>query len=341
MSVVAGNYSKFTSIITGQLQVRRRDQVLIVTDTGHPGRRIAPLMAGCYLLAAKRLGLTTRVIMQEPKTPKMKVDERLQQALRNLGEDNFIMATASEKLGSFQDLGSSFKRMTNRKRHRFVLTTLLQELATKDYKSLISAMDIDYPKLQERAKRLKSLLDYGREVTVVTDKGTHLYFNISGMKAYVNDGKELTSGGNVPVGEVFIAPKKNCVEGTVVIDGSVRHRTGTVLVRKNVTIRISNGEVQRIEGGDEASLLRDSITAILRRAGNTWGIKRIGELGIGLNPGAKVCGPNIINEKALHTAHIAIGSNATFGGTIYAPLHLDQVFHNPRFFIDGKEIRLA
>ncbi|NJL43894.1 MAG: hypothetical protein HC945_01030, partial [Nitrosarchaeum sp.] len=69
-------------------------------------------------------------------------------------------------------------------------------------------------------------------------------------------------------------------------------------------------------------------------------VRRIGELGIGLNPHAKVVGCTILDEKALGTAHLAIGSNAWFGGAIKTIIHLDQVIKNPAIMLDGRTLAL-
>ena len=71
-----------------------------------------------------------------------------------------------------------------------------------------------------------------------------------------------------------------------------------------------------------------------------WGIKRVGELGIGINTGAAIVGPTIINEKALGTAHIGVGSNHWFGGSIYAITHIDQVFREPKIYVDNERIKV-
>ena len=66
----------------------------------------------------------------------------------------------------------------------------------------------------------------------------------------------------------------------------------------------------------------------------------IGELGIGFNPKINLMGAMVVDEKALGTAHIALGSNYWFGGDIYSISHLDQVFKNPLILFDGKEFKL-
>ena len=64
------------------------------------------------------------------------------------------------------------------------------------------------------------------------------------------------------------------------------------------------------------------------------------ELGIGLNPKAKLVGAMIMDDKVKGTGHIGIGSNYWFGGTIYAVTHFDQVFRNPKIFLDDKILKL-
>lgn len=69
-------------------------------------------------------------------------------------------------------------------------------------------------------------------------------------------------------------------------------------------------------------------------------MRRICELGIGLNPNASIIGAMIVDDKTLGTAHIGIGSNYWFGGNIYAIIHLDQVFKNPTIYFDGELLKI-
>ncbi|HEY6907304.1 MAG TPA: hypothetical protein VI230_07520, partial [Ignavibacteriaceae bacterium] len=57
----------------------------------------------------------------------------------------------------------------------------------------------------------------------------------------------------------------------------------------------------------------------------------IGELGIGINPGARITGNMLEDEKAIHTAHIAFGNNEDFpgGGKNRSKIHRDYLFYRP------------
>jgi leucyl aminopeptidase (aminopeptidase T) len=93
-----------------------------------------------------------------------------------------------------------------------------------------------------------------------------------------------------------------------------------------------------LKGDAEARVLEDTLTRAEKRAKHPWGIRRIGEIGIGINPRASLAGTTLINEKVLGTAHVALGSNVWFGGSIFAISHYDQVFRNPTLYIDGNRI---
>ncbi|MFB6198697.1 MAG: aminopeptidase, partial [Halobacteriaceae archaeon] len=69
--------------------------------------------------------------------------------------------------------------------------------------------------------------------------------------------------------------------------------------------------------------------------------RNIAELGIGANVGAStLVGSVLLDEKAAGTVHVAIGDDASIGGDIEAPLHLDGVILEPTIYADGTEVEL-
>ena len=64
----------------------------------------------------------------------------------------------------------------------------------------------------------------------------------------------------------------------------------------------------------------------------------IGELGIGLNPGAKLRGILLEDEKAIKTAHIAFGNNTDMvGGQNTSITHRDFLFYKPTIKVTYKD----
>jgi leucyl aminopeptidase (aminopeptidase T) len=76
------------------------------------------------------------------------------------------------------------------------------------------------------------------------------------------------------------------------------------------------------------------------------GARTIAELGIGLNPGARLTDRMLEAEKVGGTAHIAFGSNQGMpGGQSESAVHVDYLFRSPRMEITtadgtGRELRL-
>ncbi len=335
------NHKFFRPIFTDLMKIRRKDELLIAGDLGIDGKKCAPLMTGCYILCAKRMGLSYKLVLQNPKNTKESADQGLVGALDRLQEDSYLAFALSGKMGSLKKLGKSFRKLAKQKRFRFVSTPRLSELPNTRFSGLIDAINIDYCSLQVDARKLERTLSMGKEVRIYTNAGTSLRMKINGMQAIANDGRNYdTFGGNIPLGEVYLPPRNDHVEGKVVIDGSLRTRYGTHLLQNPVTLLVEKGVVTRITGNPEGvRRLKETLEWAEKKSKYHWGVRRIGELGIGLNPKADIIGPTIVNEKARHTAHVAIGSNAWFGGSIYSIIHLDQVFRNPRILVDGKRIR--
>ena len=77
-------------------------------------------------------------------------------------------------------------------------------------------------------------------------------------------------------------------------------------------------------------------------AANTGEKDRIGEFGIGTNPGATYTGGSIIiDEKIFGTVHIAIGNNrGAYHGKNKASSHLDLIkdMRQGQVFVDGELI---
>jgi len=140
----------------------------------------------------------------------------------------------------------------------------------------------------------------------------------------------------LPAGEVYAPPNGKRIDGKIVIDGSSRVRNGTLLIKEPIKLTVKDGNITEITGGNEAKELENTLNWVASVSKHPGSIRRICELGIGLNPKAKIIGATIVDDKVLGTAHVGIGSNYWFGGNIYAIIHLDQVFKNPKIYFDNK-----
>lgn len=189
------------------------------------------------------------------------------------------------------------------------------------------SLDIDYKKLAKDTRKLAKLINKGKQITVKTVQGTNFTFSIKGREALEDNGLYNKKGafGNLPAGEVCISPLEGTSNGVVVVDGSF---ASLGKLKKPLRLEIKDGFVKDIS--DEN--LKNTLLKLGKSALN------IAEFGIGLNPKAKVKGNVLEDEKAIGTAHIALGNNLSFGGKINAPCHLDGIFLKPLVFINGKRL---
>jgi leucyl aminopeptidase (aminopeptidase T) len=190
---------------------------------------------------------------------------------------------------------------------------------------------------------------------VTNANGTDVTVGLLGRKAKADDGdfSQPGSGGNLPAGEVFVSPALGSTKGTIVYDGSIANAIGDIIIREPIRCEVEGGFVVRISGASEARELEATIDEAARSARRMGAegklpaekaavyeknARSIGELGIGLNPKARVVGNMLEDEKALHTCHFAIGAN--YDDDAPALIHLDGLVSRPTIVAiaaNGKE----
>ncbi len=318
------------------------EKLLIIGDKGQENKNISAILAGAYYLAAQEFSLDAKLVLQDKKSRTEPTENHIIDSLKNLEENNIIFLNMSDKLGSIGELGKSFRKWAKKRKHRFISASSLGDLKNNEINRIIQAIDINYKPMQIEHENIKNKLDNTEEIHITTKSGTDLYYNKKGIESISADGNYTLSGagGNLPAGEVYSAPNSRNVEGKVVIDASSRNYKSTTLIKQPIILTIEQGSITQIEGKEEAELLRKSFRWAEENSKYPGSIRRVSEFGIGLNPHAQLSGAMIIDDKVKGTAHIGIGSNYWFGGSVYAILHLDQVFKEPRIFLDNKELKL-
>ncbi len=197
--------------------------------------------------------------------------------------------------------------------------------------TLIRTMTGDYRALIDKSRKVADIFTIGHSAHLTTPAGTDLTYSISRMRGYADTGMIHESGqfSNLPAGEACAAPVHMSSNGVLVIDGSF---PGVGLITTPVHMAVKNGQVVRITGQEDAVKIRK----LLRPYGKSG--RTIGEVGVGTNAAAKVTDCVLEAEKALGTAHVALGNNISFGGKVSVACHFDGVILNPTMVIDGKTI---
>ena len=191
------------------------------------------------------------------------------------------------------------------------------------------AMTADFWAIRRQAEQLAQLLRQTREVHVTSPAGTNLHATIVGRepKAWLTG--ICRAPGEVsalPGGEVSLPPIEGTAQGIVVWE---RVASDLGAIDEPLVITVRDGRAVAVEGGPLADRLREILAAV-RDADN------IGEIGIGLNPAARISDQITESKKALGTIRVALGDSANeYGGLVESDVHLDGLVMNPTLELDG------
>lgn len=173
---------------------------------------------------------------------------------------------------------------------------------------ITQAYDIDYDALADLCRRQAEALQAVTHPVLETGSGHQLAFDLSGRQWHIDAGD-----GDLPCGEVYIAPIEDRTNGTLFFEKLFVDDLGLL---KDVTLTIANGKVF----SSNNAIMEEFLQQLPKEA------RVVCELGFGMNPGVQeLCGYTVLDEKAVGTFHIALGANTMFGGQNAAPLHLDLV----------------
>lgn len=203
-------------------------------------------------------------------------------------------------------------------------------------------MTADHDRMAEDSKKMADLLTAAKTAVVSAPLGTELTLDLEGRPGDVDTGLITSSGGsrstplsslgNLPGGEAFIAPVEGKAEGKVIVTPEGYPKLG-----ERMTLYFTAGVVSEIRGGgtvgEDFRQLLELPTPGLQPAR-----RNLAELGVGTNPKARSVKSDLEAEKIMGTVHIAIGDNAHIGGVVHADLHEDFILCEPDLLLDGQVV---
>ncbi|WP_126425103.1 aminopeptidase [Brevibacillus marinus] len=130
-----------------------------------------------------------------------------------------------------------------------------------------SVCNLDYAKMSQAMEPLKALMERTDRVRIVAP-GTDLRFSIKGIPAIKCDGQR-----NIPDGEVYTAPVRDSVEGTITFNTPTVYEGMTFT---DVKLRFAQGKIVEATANNTKAL-NDILDT-------DEGARYIGEFAIGLNP---------------------------------------------------------
>jgi leucyl aminopeptidase (aminopeptidase T) len=198
----------------------------------------------------------------------------------------------------------------------------------------ISGLDADYESIREHCREMLEFVAEAEQIRVTSPSGTDITLEPGDREWREDTGivHEPGAFSNLPAGEVFVSPVS--ADGRVVVNGTMMPH-GLLDKSQTVAFEVEDGQVTSIE--DDA--VREQVEAAAEEVGES--AYNLAELGIGTNVAVeRLVGSVLLDEKAGGTVHFAIGDDASIGGDVSAPLHLDGIVRDPTVYADGEEVPL-
>jgi leucyl aminopeptidase (aminopeptidase T) len=313
MEFTMENRDKMLSAASGAMEYifnpGPNDKVLILTDTN------SAAIAEAFKQASIKKGCTVESYeIKSNERPLIEIPEELEKLLQ--GKTivlNIISAYAEEIPFRIKWL---FKIEENKLLKTGHMPGITEEM-------MLNSVNVDFGAMKAMAGNLINALKNTVRIHITTDKGTDLLLGVAGRKFVGDIGVEATGMCNIPCGEIYCAPLETEANGVIVFDASI----GDVgLLKQPLKVYLNDGKIIKLESNDRELEKRIAeLTDVDDEA------RVIGELGIGVNAGARITGNMLEDEKTLGTAHIAFGNNEDFpgGGKNRSKIHRDYLMFKP------------
>lgn len=203
------------------------------------------------------------------------------------------------------------------------------EMSLNEYENFVfgSTIGVDWNKTGKLMKKILAKFRENSSVHLIGE-GVDLKMKVHGKKANTD-----LDGDNFPMGEVFMAPVRESLNGKIKFDFPAV-RDGKEVT--DIELTFKNGKVTEAK----ASKNEDFLKAMLNTDENS---SYVGELGIGCNPKVTKFTKNLLfDEKIGGTIHLALGSAyEENGGGNPSAIHWDIVksMKHAKIIVDGKVIQ--
>jgi len=196
---------------------------------------------------------------------------------------------------------------------------------------MLNSVNIDFEEMKSTAGKIINILNGADRLHITTEKGTDLLLGVKGRIFIEDIGVKPGEDCNLPCGEIYCAPLETEADGIVVFDASI----GDIgVLNYPLKVYVSKGRITKFESDNIDLVKRISVLQDVDMDAMV-----IGELGIGVNPGASITGNMLEDEKSFGTAHVAFGNNADFtgGGNNHSKIHRDYLFYKPTIEVSYAE----
>ena len=309
------------SVIRTCLQVRREEDVLVITDpdTAEVGQAL-------YEEASR---VTDRILLvMMPPTQKTGKEPPL--PVSDIMRKNRVIIIATKDSMSH----TRARAAATREGARIVS---MPGIGRESFET--GGMTADYNALQREISGMGTVFRRKRRVRVRSESGTDIEF-LTGDRWILEDNGICNRPGqvaNLPAGKVFVLPKEGSMNGTIVIDGSWEGR----MLEEPLKMLVEEGLVVDVSGGDiadEIASVFDVARSGLRgsRRDKVW---TVAEFGFGMNPKATELVGNKVEDLVVRgSSYFGFGDNSHIGGSARVGIHLRGSLIDPEVELEGSVI---
>lgn len=195
--------------------------------------------------------------------------------------------------------------------------------------------DVDMPLLSEFMEKFADLNKKAKNMRVTTKAGTDLSFTTNPRHVVSCDaGNASVPGVFMMPGQINVVPELGSVNGTLVFDGSLVPPCG--LLEEPIKLTVVNSIVTDIKGGRQAREFEAWLDSF-----NDPGMRKLAHIAYGLNPGAKLTGNIVEDERVWGATEWGIGYLSEFDAPPHgqkAASHTDGICLESSVWIDDVKV---
>jgi len=202
------------------------------------------------------------------------------------------------------------------------------EMSLTDYENFVFGACLqDWNALGKKMERILKQFQKGKSVHLIGE-GVDLKFDIHGKLA-----KSDIDGENIPMGEIFMAPVRESLNGWIKFDYPSIESAKEV---SDIFLEFKHGKVIKATASKNQDFLREMLNT-------DENASYVGEFGIGMNPKVTKFTKNLLfDEKIGGTIHLALGmAYKDNGGGNDSLIHWDLVkdMKKAKIILDGKVVQ--
>ena len=194
---------------------------------------------------------------------------------------------------------------------------------------------VDIKLLYKFQRKLADITRKSKYMKITSKTGMDVEFENDPTRPVLVEGEVFGPGEYMLFGQVDWAPIEESINGVIVFDGSIWPPKELGLLNQPVKLYVKNGEVIDIKGEYEAVIFKNWLKSF-----NDDKMFRIAHISYGCNPGARLKGNILEDERVWGVVEWGLGSqSSTFKGKLgSASSHTDGICMNPTVFGDDIKI---